>query len=102
MCENAHTVRNAPVPSDGPGLSVVVVTRSVEKPAEPLGILFLSMNGPMPLWSGGVGPGGVTFTVTVRVTDPCGFVAVSVYVVVAAGCTLRLVPVTVPMPGAME
>jgi len=49
----------------------------------------------------GNGSGVVTVTVAERVTLPPAFVAVSTYVVVAAGVTTRLVPVTTPMPGAI-
>ena len=42
-----------------------------------------------------------TVTVAVAVTDPALFVAMRVYVVVAAGVTLTEVPVTEPTPGAM-
>ena len=51
-----------------------------------------------------VGTGAVAFTVTVAddVTDPTEFVAVSVYVVVAVGDTLRLPDAaTVPIPWLM-
>jgi hypothetical protein len=49
----------------------------------------------------GVGAGeeaAVTVTVTVFVTEPPAFVAVSVYVVVFEGSTLDEVPVTAPTP----
>lgn len=45
--------------------------------------------------------GAVTFTITIALTDPATFVAVSVYDVVVVGVTVRLLPVTAPMFGLM-
>jgi hypothetical protein len=46
--------------------------------------------------------GALTVRVVLKLFDPDAFVAVSVYVAVEEGLTETEVPVTDPMPGAME
>jgi hypothetical protein len=50
----------------------------------------------------GSGSGVVTVTPAVRVALPPAFVAVNTYVVLAIGVTTRFVPVTAPIPGAID
>src|SRR3954453_15614193 len=88
MCENEHTVRNAPMSSAavGAGDSVVGLIRNWSVPAVPVGIFERSMAGMWPWPGGGAGGGG---TGRDDVVVAAGAVVVVGAAVVAGGAGVR-------------